>query len=522
MTGLCHKKYLKLTPPTEDDSRSAQIRILDALSDITEPVQFSMKALRQLSSVCASADWKITVSLSWDGCKWLITNLEAGDTASNLYGLAVDLGSTTVVMQLLDCISGKVLAQTSVRNHQRDKGLEILSRIFYSKDNPKHLEELRQLTLKSILEGMENIKKHTGIEVRQCGAMVISGNNAMIHFLVGLDPFPIFSSPYAVWADQLGFYPAQELGLPLSCPVYLVPARANYLGGDITSGLIDVNIQEKEQIQVFFDVGTNGELVIGNKDFLLCGAGAAGPALEGEAVRTGMRATAGAVTDVKLQKGAFLLSTIDNLPPVGICGSGIVDLLAELYLNGWVDNKGHFVPDMSEKIAWQPKEQEYAVCYSPGLWFYESDIQEFLKAKAAASTMVEILLQQIGLGIQDVETFYMAGAFGVHINKKSAVTIGMYPDIPLERIQQAGNSSLNGAAKLLLNRNLIDKIPELLSMMTYLQFGAVENFLHEMVAATAIPHTNLENYPSVEAERKKRMEEERISQARFSVRKRCR
>lgn len=226
-----------------------------------------MKALRQLSSVCASADWKITVSLSWDGCKWLITNLEAGDTASNLYGLAVDLGSTTVVMQLLDCISGKVLAHTSVRNHQRDKGLEILSRIFYSKDNPKHLEELRQLTLKSILEGMENIKKHTGIEVRQCGAMVISGNNAMIHFLVGLDPFPIFSSPYAVWADQLGFYPAQELGLPLSCPVYLVPARANYLGGDITSGLIDVNIQEKEQIQVFFDVGTNGELVIGNKDF---------------------------------------------------------------------------------------------------------------------------------------------------------------------------------------------------------------------------------------------------------------
>ena len=224
-----------------------------------------------------------------------------------------------------------------------------------------------------------------------------------------------------------------------------------------------------------------------------------------------MRATAGAVTDVKLQKGAFLLSTVDNLPPVGICGSGIVDLLAELYLNGWVYNKGHFVPDMSEKIAWQPKEQEYAVCYSPGLWFYESDIQEFLKAKAAASTMVEILLQQMGLCIQDVETFYMAGAFGVHINKKSAVTIGMYPDIPLERIQQAGNSSLNGAAKLLLNRNLIDKIPKLLSMMTYLQFGAVENFLHEMVAATAIPHTNLENYPSVEAERKKRMEEQKFT-----------
>lgn len=507
MTGLCRKEYLELIPPTEDDSRSAQVRIFDALAKLKEPIQFSVKSLRQLSAICQTADWKITVSLSWDGSRWLITNLEAGDTTSVLYGLAVDLGSTTVVLQLVDCHTGKLLTQESVRNHQRDKGLEILSRIFYTKDRPDHLEELRQLTLKSILEGMETIKNRTNIDVYQCGAMVISGNNAMIHFLTGLDPLPIFASPYAVWANQLGFCPASDLELPLSCPVYVVPARANYLGGDIISGLMDVDIQEKEGIQAFFDVGTNGELVIGNRDFLLCGAGAAGPALEGEAVRTGMRAAKGAVTQVRLNHGEFSLTVLGNVPPAGICGSGIVDLLAELYLNGWVDNRGKLMPEMSDKIVWQPDEEEYAVCYGPKLWFYETDIQEFLKAKAAASTMVQILLQQIGLTVDDVENFYMAGAFGIHIHKESAVAIGMYPDIPPERIHQAGNTSLNGAVKLLLNRSLIEKIPDLLSRMTYVQFGAVENFLHEMVAATAIPHTNLEAYPTIEAARKLRMTE---------------
>ena len=156
MTGLCRKEYLELIPPTEDDSRSAQVRVSDALAKLNEPIHFSVKSLRQLSAVCQTADWKITVSLSWDGSRWLITNLEAGDTTSVLYGLAVDLGSTTVVLQLVDCHTGKLLTQESVRNHQRDKGLEILSRIFYTKDRPDHLEELRLLTLKSILEGMEN------------------------------------------------------------------------------------------------------------------------------------------------------------------------------------------------------------------------------------------------------------------------------------------------------------------------------------------------------------------------------
>lgn len=170
--------------------------------------------------------------------------------------------------------------------------------------------------------------------------------------------------------------------------------------------------------------------MIGNRDFLLCGAGAAGPALEGEAVRTGMRAAKGAVTQVRLNHGEFSLTVLGNVPPAGICGSGIVDLLAELYLNGWVDNRGKLMPEMSDKIVWQPDEEEYAVCYGPKLWFYETDIQEFLKAKAAASTMVQILLQQIGLTVDDVENFYMAGAFGIHIHKESAVAIGMYPDIP--------------------------------------------------------------------------------------------
>jgi len=506
-TALCQKIYLALNPPTEEDSRSAQIRILETLkktTELVEPVKMTLPVMRRLEQICPLENWNITVTLCWDENRWLITNAEPGNHEQEVYGLAVDLGSTTVVMQLVDCHTGKVLAQTSVRNRQRERGLEILSRIFYAKDQPDHLEELRSLTVDSISEGISLLESQTGIKGKNCSYMVISGNNAMIHFLAGIDPFPVFSSPYAVWADQIGFCSGEELQLPISGMVYCIPARANYLGGDIISGLIDVDIYHQKQIQLFFDVGTNGELVIGNQDFLIAGAGAAGPALEGEAIQTGMRASRGAVSKVHLSDNTFTLSTIDDAPPVGICGSGITDMIAELYLNGWIDTKGRFLPEQSDKIAWQEDRQEYGVCYAQNLWFYESDIAEFLKAKAAACTMIQILLQEIGIEVEDVENLYMAGAFGTHIDKHSAVTIGMYPDIPLEKIHRAGNSSLNGARKLLLDKNKLEEIPKILALMSYLQFGSVDNFLSEMTAAAAIPHTNIEKYPSVEEERRRR------------------
>lgn len=539
--GLTQKIFLELNPPTEEDSVSYQIRIQNALKEQEIQAHMSLAVLRSLYPLCDQADWKVTATLAFDGKGWEIVRIEAGDTTAEHYALAVDLGSTSVVMQLLDCNTGEVLAQESSYNHQIAFGEDILTRIFYSKDHPEHLEEIRRATVETFLEVMEKLERRTGIPKEAAVSMVVAGNTTMIHFLIGMDAFCVFSSPYAVRADQPGFFQARDLELPLDGYVYCYPGKANYLGGDIISGMIATGIHQKEEITLFFDVGTNGELVIGNKDFLLCGAGAAGPALEGGVVKTGMRAAEGAVERVRMvtldprqeiclegkdvchpekevchsekeQMGfaeercpfnyvsdPFYLGVIGGGQPKGICGSGIVDLLSELFINGWVDLRGRLVPERSEKIKWIEEEEQYGAEYAPGLYFYQNDIDEFLKTKAAAYTMMEYIMSEAGMTLDDVSDFYMAGAFGTHITKESAVNIGMYPDMDPARIHTAGNSSLDGARMLLLDRSILEELDEILELMSYVQFGAVEDFVHKMVAASALPHTDLERYPTVAA-----------------------
>lgn len=497
--GLSRKVYLELDPPSEEDQASCQKRILSALEEKGVRAKLSLPVLRALYPLCDRADWKVTVSLACDGTGWIAVLIEEGDTTEEHYGLAVDLGSTSVVMQLIDCNTDRAVAQESVYNRQTAFGEDILTRIFYSKDDAVHLEEIRKATVDTFAELMEKLHRMTGVDTKKCISMVVAGNTTMIHFLLGLDAFCVFSSPYAVRADQPGFYRGEELEIPIAGFVFCYPGKANYLGGDIISGMIATGIHKKEEISLFFDVGTNGELVIGNRSFLLCGAGAAGPALEGGVVKTGMRAAAGAVESVRLSDGEFRLGIIGSTAPVGICGSGIVDLLSELFIHGWVDLRGRLLPEASDKIEWRREEAEYAVCYAPGLWFFQSDINEFMKTKAAAYTMMEYIMSEVGMGLDDVSDFYMAGAFGTHVRKESAVNIGMYPDVELSRIHTAGNSSLDGARRLLLDRGILEELDHILELMSYVQFGAVEDFVQKMVAASALPHTDMERYPSVAA-----------------------
>ncbi len=502
--GLSKKIHLLLPPPTESDNLSAQARILRNLKEFLDPaetVRFSLSTLRKLYPLCEQAGWDVTVSLSYDGSEWIIVDLESGDTSASHYGLAADLGSTTVILRLVDMNTGEIIAQESLYNQQIQYGEDILTRIFYSKDQPDKLEEIRQATVDTFRSLMHKLHTGTGIDPQTCISMVVSGNTTMTHFFLGLDAFCVFETPYAVHSDAPGFILGTELGLPILGHVFCMPSKANYLGGDIISGMLSTGFYNRESISLFFDVGTNGELVVGSKEFLLCGAGAAGPALEGGVVHTGMRAAEGAVETVLLQDGEFKLGVIGNVSPVGICGSGIIDLIAQLFLNGWVDLRGCLQPDASQQISLRFNEdtekEEAAVCYAPGLYFYQNDINEFLRTKAAAATMMEYMLSETGMGLDDVAQFYMAGAFGTHVDKESAVTIGMYPDVQRDRIVAAGNTSLEGAQKLLLNRSLLRDLDRILGLMTYVQFGAIDNFLDRMNAATAIPHTDLERYPSV-------------------------
>ena len=539
MNGLSRKIYLKLPLPTEDDPRSDQQRILDSLAaaGVEERVHIPVHILRKLYPLLDNAKWKITVSLAWNGENWEMVEIEEGDTTAQHYGLAVDLGSTTVVARLLDCNSGEILKEVSCFNKQIQWGTDILSRIFYCKDNREKLEEVRRATVESICEcldkldaslemqgtpseqktenngvsescddrGAKNAAQKARSISRSALSMVIAGNTTMIHFLLGMDAFCVFYTPHAVHADCPGFQLARDLDIPLKGYVYCYPAKSNYLGGDIISGMIDTELYKKNEISVFFDIGTNGELVIGNKEFLLCGAGAAGPALEGGVVRTGMRADIGAVDEVKIRDGNIFVHVIGNSAPQGICGSGIIDLIAELFLEGWIDIRGKFSPEKSPLI--QARDNQLCVEYAPGLYFYQKDIDEFIRTKSAAHTMVEIMLRESGLDLDQADRFYVAGAFGKHVSKESAITIGMYPDMDRDHIINAGNSSLEGAQKLLLNRSLLTDIDQILEEMVYIQFAEVEDFLELMVAAQALPHTDYKRYPTVMKKLKERQKD---------------
>lgn len=496
MEGISRKIFLEMEAPTEEDCRSGQKRILDALAlKGYHNVQLTVKAMRSIYPLCDRAKWKLTVSLAWNGSGWMAVGLEEGDKTKRHYGVAVDLGSTTVAVRLLDCNTGKCLAEASGFNRQIAYGTDILTRIFYCKDQPEKLEEMRQATVASIGDVMKKLEEKTGICAGECIQMVVSGNTTMIHFLIGLDAFCVFFTPYAVRADRPGFLPAAELDLLVSGYVFCFPGKSNYLGGDIISGMIDTQLYRSDTVCAFFDIGTNGELVIGNKDFLLCGAGAAGPALEGGVVKTGMRADKGAVDRVWIEEDVIRVHVIGEQEAEGICGSGIVDLLAELFLHGWIDLRGKLIPEKNPDI--RQIGEMYAVEYAPGLFFYQSDIDEFIRTKAAAYTMVECMMREAGFSMEDISRFYVAGAFGKHVSKESAIAIGMYPDMERDKIINAGNSSLEGAARLLLHIRFLDDMEEILEKMIYIQFGAVEDFLHTMVAAQALPHTDMERYPTV-------------------------
>lgn len=560
MNGLSQKRYLELPLPTEDDPRSDQQRILDSLAaaGVEERVHIPVHILRELYPLLDNAKWKITVSLAWNGENWEMVEIEEGDTTAQHYGLAVDLGSTTVVARLLDCNSGEILKEVSCFNKQIQWGTDILSRIFYCKDNKEKLEEVRRATVESICECMDKLDASLELQgtpseqkaknngVSESGddrgaknaakkartishsalSMVIAGNTTMIHFLLGMDAFCVFYTPHAVHADCPGFQLARDLDIPLKGYVYCYPAKSNYLGGDIISGMIDTELYKKNEISVFFDIGTNGELVIGNKEFLLCGAGAAGPALEGGVVRTGMRADIGAVDEVKIRDGNIYVHVIGSHKedsgsheknsgnheenssgeePRGICGSGIIDLIAELFLEGWIDIRGKLSPEKSPLI--QERDNQLCVKYAPGLYFYQKDIDEFIRTKSAAHTMVEIMLRESGLDLNQADRFYVAGAFGKHVSKESAITIGIYPDMDRDHIINAGNSSLEGAQKLLLNRSLLTDIDQILEEMVYIQFAEVEDFLELMVAAQALPHTDYKRYPTVMKKLKERQKD---------------
>ena len=508
MNSFSKKEYLSLKMPTEEVAVSDQKRILLALEALGYPhVTMPLRVIRKLYPLCRDANFDITVSLVQRETDWVITDVEPGDQRQHHYGLAVDYGSTTIVMQLVDLNSGSVIGEEKLVNGQVQYGTDILTRITYSLEDPSHAQNLQKATVETFRQLLEALTDATGINAAKCPIMIVSGNTTMIHFLLGLNAWTVFASPFAPVSSDPGFLWGEEVGMAFEGLLYIIPSASNYIGGDIVSGLLKLDIHKQVETCMFFDIGTNGELVLGNKEWMIAGAGAAGPALEGYISRYGMRAAPGAIDKVKISDGRISYTTIGNRKPVGICGSGIIDLLAQMRLNGWINMAGHLNPDASNYIQYLQDENQYAAVYATAeesesgipLYFTQTDIDQYLDTKAAAFTMIECILDSAGITEKQVEKCYLSGAFPAHSDLEAAITIGIFPDLPREKYHMIANTSLEGARILLTNRDRLEEMRELVENMYCVQFASVPDFLIRMQAAKFIPHTDMERFPTIKA-----------------------
>ena len=506
MNSFSKKEYLSLKMPTEEVAVSDQKRILLALEALGYPhVTMPLRVIRKLYPLCRDANFDITVSLVQRETDWVITDVEPGDQRQHHYGLAVDYGSTTIVMQLVDLNSGSVIGEEKLVNGQVQYGTDILTRITYSLEDPSHAQDLQKATVETFRQLLEALTDATGINAAKCPVMIVSGNTTMIHFLLGLNAWTVFASPFAPVSSDPGFLWGEEVGMAFEGLLYIIPSASNYIGGDIVSGLLKLDIHKQVETCMFFDIGTNGELVLGNKEWMIAGAGAAGPALEGYISRYGMRAAPGAIDKVKISDGRISYTTIGNRKPVGICGSGIIDLLAQMRLNGWINMAGHLNPDASDRIVYLQDENQYAAVYATAeesetgdpLYFTQTDIDQYLDTKAAAFTMIECILDSAGITEKQVDKCYLSGAFPAHSDLEAAITIGIFPDLPREKYQMIANTSLEGARILLTNRDRLEEMRELLENMYCVQFASVPDFLIRMQAAKFIPHTDMDRFPTI-------------------------
>ena len=507
MNNFVVKEYLSLKMPSENLPISDHQRILLALNSIGyENIQFPLSAVRKLYPLCRDAGFDITVTLVHREYDWVVTDVEAGDSTKVLYGLAVDYGSTAIIMQMIDLNSGKVISEEKEENGQIPYGTDILTRIIYSLENEEHRKELQKVTVATFHKIMRHLTEKSGIDVLKLPLMVLSGNTTMIHFLMELDAWTVFAAPYSPVTTVPGFLWGNELGMEFQGLIYTIPAASNYVGGDIISGLLHLDIHKQEQTQMFFDIGTNGELVIGNKDWMIAGAGAAGPALEGYISRYGMRASAGAIDHITISNNELSYTTIADAKPVGICGSGIIDLLAQMRLHGWINIAGKLEPTASNRIIHHPEEEQYVVIYAyaeesgseKDLYFSQLDIDQYLDTKAAAYTMFDCLLEYAGISSSDLEHCYLSGAFSAYSNLESAITIGIFPDLERNRYSVIKNSSLEGAKALLLDYTKLEEAKALAENIYCVQFASIPDFLIKMQAAKFIPHTDMSRYPSIE------------------------
>jgi len=511
-----NKCYVELPPPTLEDNASDLSRLLRDLKrqcNISN-ISVDFEVVKKLPKVLRDGDWKATVTTlvtavkprTGDRRRPRVIDIEPGDTRERHYSLAFDIGTTTVCGQLLDLNRGKVLAESIAYNGQISYGEDVITRIAYCQ-KPGGLKKLQGAVVATLNGILRELLTQSQVDVRHIGHIMVAGNTTMTQILLGLEPKYIRLAPYTPVAKFFPPVEADSLGIEVSNQAYLFtfPAVASYVGGDIVSGIVGAGVHQRKTLTFFMDIGTNGEIVIGNSDWMVTASCSAGPAFEGGGIKHGIVASEGAIEEFKISPSLEpQIITIGGAKPKGICGSGLINIVAGLLEAGVIGQNGKFNRDLPTKRVRQGTDgYEYVLSRAPetqigkDIVITEVDIDNLMRAKAAIYAGCQTLSKSVGISRSDLERVIIAGAFGSSINIEKAITIGLLPDLPVDRFLFIGNGSLLGARLTSFSTDLLDDARRVTQMMTNLELSENVGFMNNYVAALFLPHTNAKEFPTV-------------------------
>ncbi len=509
---LALKWLLEVPPPRLEQGMSDLDRLVRSIqhdwgkSEVTVP----LAVMRKLADALRAEHGQVTVTLIRVDDRLHVVDVEPGNCTVRHYGVAIDVGTTTVAVQLVYLPLAQIVATRSDYNDQVACGLDVISRINYA-SRPDRLEELRSRVLATINRLIRQVAESHDVRPAEISNAVVSGNTTMTHLLLGLKPEFIRLEPYTPTVLNGLYLPAAEVGLQISPEswVYVSPSVGSYVGGDITAGALCTDLAaDTDEVNLFIDIGTNGEIVIGNREFLLTCACSAGPAFEGGGIECGMRAALGAIERVQVdpETGQARVSTVGNVRPKGICGSGMISLLADLFVTGWIDPAGKFARRrQSPAIQVEGRFARYTIvpaeasATGKALTISELDIENIIRAKAAIYSACALMLKQVGMTFADITSIYIGGGFGRFLDLEKATIIGLVPDLPREKFHYIGNSSLMGSYMVLVSQEYRRRQVELARRMTYVELNTDPGYMDQYTAALFLPHTDPAQFPSVQA-----------------------
>ena len=496
--------------PTLEDTMPDTERLTLALQDALgcQEVRLSYPAVHKLAAVLRQSGFRVTAAGTLHDGVMQVMDLRPFDAPQPMCGLAIDIGTTTVSAVLMDLKTGKLLAKGSGGNGQIRYGADVINRIV-EQGRPGGVERLQKAIVEETLQPLTRaLCRSAGVEAERILRCCVASNTTMNHLLLGVDADPVRMEPYIPTFFHWDGLKASDIRLIANpdARVVLAPNIGSYVGGDITAGTLTSRIWDKDEFSLFIDLGTNGEIVFGNRDFMMSCACSAGPAFEGGDISCGMRATDGAVEAVTIDRETLepVLSIVGKpgQKPVGICGSGIIDVIAELYRTSAISAKGHFVRENRRILRDEHGMGRYVLAFGSEsdtgreIAITEVDIECFIRAKGAIFSAIHIMLSSLDMDVSVLEHIYVAGGIGSGINMDNAVRIGMFPDVDRELFTYIGNSSLAGAYALTLSTAAEEKVQQLASNMTYLELSTEPRYMEEFVAACFLPHTNRELFPS--------------------------